>query len=126
MQICLEQNYPKNLVLALQLIHKIDPSSQDIQIYWDKALTEADSTTTVVFLFDKGKRNIDLTTEWYYEKGFRVFAFKLSSVDKLDPFQLSLTILRIWRKVLGIIKGTESPFVVTYTYQGKSLFKARG
>ena len=126
MQICLEQNYPKNLVSALQLIHKINSSSQDIQIHWDKKLTESDSATTVVFLFDRGKRNLDLTTEWYYEKGFKVFAFKSSSADKLNPFELSLTILGMWRKILGIINVTKSPFVVTYTYQGKSLYKAKG
>jgi hypothetical protein len=123
MQICLEQNYPKNLVLALELIHKIDISAKDIEIYWDKKLTDADAKSTIVFLFDKGKRNLDITTERYFEKGFRVIAFKMP--ETFTPFELSLTVLSLWRKILDAIQKAESPFVITYRYKGTKLYKIK-
>jgi len=126
MQICIAQNYPKNLVSALSLIHQIDTSTSDIQIVSDKPLTVSDSSSTVVFLFDKGKRNLDITTENYFKMGFRVFAFKMSSAETLNPFELSLTVLGLWRRMLNEIRGSKFPFVITYTYKGKALNKAKG
>lgn len=125
MQICLEQNYPKNLVLALQSIHKIDISNSGVQILWNKPLTEEDSKSTIVFLFDKGKRNLDFTTQEYFAKGFRVFAFKMATADKINPFDLSLTVLSLWRKVLSVIQEEQSPFVYTYGYKGFKLSKIK-
>jgi hypothetical protein len=125
MEICLEQNYPKNLVLALELIHKIDFSTNDVKIHWDKKLSEDDSSSTVVFLFDKGKRNLDFTTEQYFEKGFKVFAFKMATADALNPFELSLTVLSLWKKIVAAIKEEKSAFVYTYGYQGVRLKKVK-
>jgi hypothetical protein len=125
MQICLEQNYPKNLVLALELVHKVDISTKDIKVFWDKKLTEQDSASTIVFLFDRGKRNIEFTTTQYFEKGFRVFAFKMTTADSLNPFELSLTVLGLWRKVINIIYENKDPFVYTYGYKQMKLNKVK-
>lgn len=125
MQICLEQNYPKNLVLALELIHKVDISTKDIKIHWDKKLTETDADSSVVFIFDKGKRALDFTTEQYFEKGFRVFAFKMATADSLNPFELSLTVLGLWRKVINIIDEEKRPFIYTYGYKALRLNKKK-
>jgi hypothetical protein len=125
MQICLEQNYPKNLVAALELLHKIDISTKDVKIHWDKKLTEQDSDSTVVFIFDKGKRTLDFTTEQYFEKGFRVFAFKMATADTLNPFELSLTVLGLWRRVMNIINEEKRPFIYTYSYKGTRMNKKK-
>lgn len=115
MEICLEKNYPKHLVSALELIHKLD-ASHAVNIIHDKDLTEKDAPKTIVFLFDRSKRSLDITTEKYFEMGFRIFAFKIATADKLNLFELSLTVLTLWKKVIQIIRNENTPFIYTFGY----------
>lgn len=120
MKLYLDTNYPKNLAEALQLIHKLE-TPQNFEIIRTQQLDENDPSNSVVFLFDRSKRGIDIVTEKHYQAGYKVIAFKLSSTDRIDFFQLSLTTLKLWPKILNKITETNTPFIFTYSYNGKSL-----
>ncbi len=125
MRVYLDTNYPKNLAEALQLIHDLQyPKS--VEIIRTQKFEESDISNSVVFLFDRSKKGLDVVTEKHYEAGYKVFAFKLSSTDRIKFFELSLSILRLWPRILYTIEQETEPFIFTYTYNGKSLTKAKG
>lgn len=124
-QIYLDCNYPKNLVEALQLIHKLQVPN-GFTITRTQQFEEKNISNKVVFLFDTGKRGIDVVTEKHYEAGFKVFAFKLNSTEHIDFFQLSLSTIHLWPKMLNAISEEKKPFVFTYNYNGTRLTKAKG
>jgi hypothetical protein len=124
-KVYLDNNYPKNLAEALQLVHRIQIPHQ-FNVVRTQSFEEVEAVRQIVFLFDRSKKGIDIVTEKHYELGYRVFAFKLSSTDQIDLFQLSLVTLKLWPKILSTIYETPDPFVVTYNYQGKNLTKVKG
>lgn len=123
MNIYFDRNYPKNLVKALDLIHSIYPTDTYNIIWGDKVLSELDKDQTVVFLFDRAKKGIEITTELHYEDGYRIFAFMTRTTEKTDLFRLSLRVLTLWKKILGRIKEENNPFIFTYGYKSKRLRK---
>jgi len=124
MKLYLDTNYPKNLAEALQLIHKLE-TPQNFEVIRTQQFDENDASNSVVFLFDRSKRGIDIITEKHYKAGYKVIAFKLSSTARIDFFQLSLTTLKLWPKILNKIAETNTPFIFTYSYNGKSLNKVK-
>lgn len=125
MRLYLDTNYPKNLTEALRLIHETQQPAE-YEIIRTQSFDESDVHQTVVFLFDKSKKGIDVVTQKHFEFGYRVFALKITSKERFDFFELSLTIIRMWPKILDTIKSEKNPFVFTYNYKGTSLKKARG
>ncbi|HVX28289.1 MAG TPA: hypothetical protein VHB70_18225 [Parafilimonas sp.] len=121
-KIYLDTNFPKNLITALQSIHSIQ-NPQEFDII--RAQHISDSESPVIFLFDKGKKGLDIVTEKHFEAGFRVFAFKLYSEAKLDLFKLSLTVLNLWPTALEQIKKNSDPFVFTFKNSLRSLKKVK-
>lgn len=122
-KVYLNINYPKNLVTALQLIHQLqNPMQLDISraMHFDDP-----DDDTVVFLFDRSKKGIDIVTEKHFEAGYKVFAFRLNSIDKIDLFQLSMTVITLWPKVVETLSTESSPFIFTYNYSGKNLKRVR-
>lgn len=124
MKLYLDTNYPKNLAEALQLIHKLE-TPQNFEVIRTQQFDENDISNSVVFLFDRSKRGIDIVTEKHYKAGYKVIAFKLSSTARIDFFQLSLTTLKLWPKILNIITEENNAFIFTYSYNGKSLNKIK-
>lgn len=117
MYIYLDPNYPKNLAKALKFLHDISPSD-DFEIIWgSRKLSELDNNQTVVFLFDRSKKGVEITTELHYKDGYRVFAFMTRTTDKTDLFHLSLRVLTLWNKILDVIAEKKKPFVYTYGYK---------
>ena len=125
MKLYLDTNYPKNLAEALQLIHKLE-TPQNFEILRTQQFDENDASNSVVFLFDRSKRGIDIVTEKHYKAGYKVIAFKLSSTARIDFFQLSLTTLKLWPKILNTITEESNAFIFTYSYNGKTLNKISG
>ncbi len=124
MQICLSKNYPKNLFEALQLLHRLHMTSH-FTFHWDITLKDEDSNKTVVFLFDSSAKGLDQTTEEYFQKGYKVFAFKKKPKERFDLFEFSFTVLNLWDKILLMVKNEDAPFIVTYKYKGKRLKKVK-
>jgi len=125
MRVYLDCNYPKNLAEALKLIHDLQNPSQ-VEIIRTQQFDETNISNTTVFLFDKSKKGIDIVTEKHFQAGYKVFAFKLYSTDRIDFFQLSLVTLKLWPKILDLIGNKKEPFVFTYNYNGRSLNKVKG
>ena len=122
-KVYLDINYPKNLVTALQLVHQLqNPPQLDIS---RTAHFEESGNDSVVFLFDRSKKGIDIVTEKHFEAGYKVFAFRLNSVDKIDLYQLSLTVITLWPKILKTLNGETQPFVFTYNYTSSTLKKIK-
>lgn len=125
MQICFDKNYPEHLVKALQMIHSMQTQEQ-CEFHWGKKINDEDYPETVVFLFDRKRRGLDVTTEKYFEIGFRVFAFKATLPEKLSLFELALTVFSIWPKVIEIINNRQKEaFVYVYSYKRKWLKKVK-
>ncbi|MBS1586707.1 MAG: hypothetical protein JSS82_14320 [Bacteroidetes bacterium] len=125
MRVYLDTNYPKNLAEALRLIHALQ-LPQAIEIVRTQDIKEADAASSILFLFDQSKKGLDVVTEKHFEAGYRVFAFKLNSTDKINFFDLSLSLLRLWPRILDTITAETEPFVFTYNYNGKTLTKVKG
>ena len=123
MKVLFDRNYPKYLVDALQLIHKLDTAKSYSVRYWEKQ-DESAANNPIVFILDRSKKGLDITTLKHYEAGYRVFAFKLPGKQKIDLFNFSLTVLNLWPKVLNAVKVEETAFVYTYRYGGRKLRKA--
>ena len=123
MKVLFDRNYPKYLVDALQLIHTLDTTQLCSIRYWEKQ-DENETTNPVVFILDRSRQGLDVTTLKHYEAGYRVFAFKLPGKQKIDLFNFSLTVLSLWPKVLDTVKADEKPFVFTYKYGGRKLRRA--
>lgn len=66
------------------------------------------------------------TTEEYFQKGYKVFAFKKKSKERIDLFEFSFTVLDLWHKILAAINGESTPFIYTYKYKEKRLKKVKG
>lgn len=117
-------NYPKDLTNAISLIHSMQlPKQHEIERV--STVASMDFERSVLFLFDHAKRKIDLVTEAHYDSGYRVFAFRLSSTEQLDPFKLSLTLMRLWHIILEKINKENDPFIFTYTYSAKTINKIK-
>jgi len=122
-KVYLDINYPKNLVTALQLVHQLqNPPQLDIL---RTAHFEGSGSDSVVFLFDRSKKGIDIVTEKHFEAGYKVFAFRLNSVDKIDLYQLSMTVITLWPKILKTLNNESSPFIFTYNYLASTLKKVK-
>ena len=122
MQICLEKIFPKNLVEALKKLHEIPAPNRDtFNIYWDKHLGSKDIAKTIVFLVDRKSKGVNNITESYFKEGYRVFILKTAPSEKIDVFELSMTVLRIWPDILDIIAAESQPFIYSYKYRGKKL-----
>ena len=124
MRVYFDNNYPKNLAEALQLIHRLQ-TPPIFDILRTQKFDENDIPNSVVFLFDRSKQGIDIITKKHYESGYRVFAFKLSSTDRIDFFQLSLITMKLWPKILAKIGEETNPFIFTYNYNGRALTKVK-
>jgi len=124
MKVLFDRNYPKYLVDALQLIHTLDTAKLYNIRYWEKQ-DENENNNPVVFILDRSKKGLDITTLKHYEAGYRVFAFKLPGKQKINLFTFSLSVLNLWPKVLDKVKEKEKPFVYTYKYGGRKLRKAK-
>jgi hypothetical protein len=126
MEILFEKTHPKNLVEALKLVHQTDESQSFSLSYYDKSIDDSKLKQPVLLMFDYNKKGLEATTEELYKLGFRIFAMKTKREEKLDFFQLSLTILSIWPKIIDTIAGNNSPFVCTYRYGGHKLKRVKG
>jgi hypothetical protein len=124
MQVCLSENYPKDLFEALQILHRLH-TTRHFTFHRGANLTGENSSKTVVFLFDCSLKGLDHTTEEYFQKGYKVFAFKKKPKERIDLFEFSFTVLNLWEKILLMVKSEDPPFIVTYRYKGKGLKKVK-
>jgi hypothetical protein len=122
-KVYLDTQYPKNLAEALSLLHQMQ-QTKEFEIIRTNRFEDADANS-VVFLFDRTKKGIDLITEKHYDEGYKVFAFKSRLVQKVDIFQLSLSVLNLWPKIMHTICSESSPFIFTYKYSRNTLKKIK-
>jgi len=120
MVVNLSKDYPMRLVHALKVIHSMKEGDR-YEFHWGKRVTVEDASNTVVLLLDRGKRKLEISTQKYQEAGFKVFALKVSPNESLDTFELSLTVLSIWKAIFEKISAVDSPSVFTYKYGAKRL-----
>jgi len=124
MIVYLDTNYPKNLVEALRLLHDLQ-EPREYEIIRTQDIRKADIQNSVIFLFDRSKKGIEIVTDKHFESGYRVFAFKTNSTNGINLFRLTLMTLRLWPKVLDTINEEKNPFVYTFTYNGHRLTKVK-
>jgi hypothetical protein len=122
MKVYLDTNYPKNLAEALQLIHNLQ-EPKEVDVIRSQQLDENNESDSVVFLFDRSKRGLDITTEKHFEAGYKVFAFRLSSTEKINLYRLCLVTLKLWPKFLETIASINKPFITVYNYNGNAKIK---
>lgn len=120
----LHNNYPKNLAEALQLLHNLQFPKQ-FEIVRTGHFSDEIPPGSVLFLFDRNKKGIDIITEKHFEAGHKIFAFKQNLVQRFDFFRLTLTVLHFWPKIIKVIKEEEQPFIITYKYLDSTLKKVK-
>lgn len=123
-KVYLDTQYPKNLAESLLLLHQLQ-YPKEYEIIRTSQIEEENEKNAVIFLFDRTKKGIDIITEKHYDAGFKVFAFKLNLVNGLDLFQLSLSTLHLWPKIIEAISEEKGPFIFTYKYLGSPLKKVK-
>ena len=64
-----------------------------------------------------------MTTEKLIESGFGVVALKTHREENLDFFDLSVTLMGLWPKILNATKERQHPFVLTYRYKSAKLIE---
>lgn len=124
MVVYLDNNYPKNLAEALRLLHELQ-QPQDFKIIRTQDIENVDVKDSVLFIFDKSKKGLDIVTDKHFEAGFKVFAFKSRSTNAINFFRFSIMTLHLWPKVLNAINEENNPFVYTFNYNGLHLKKVK-
>lgn len=118
MKVLFHVNFPKSLAEALRVLHDMqDP--QEIEIGRTIHFDVTNPANTAVFVVDKGIRGLDISTEKQFQAGFKVFALKLAPNTPCTPFKLALVTLQHWPKILQLISQTSTPFIYTYSLNGK-------
>lgn len=123
MNLLFDKSYPKDLVEVLKQIHELDTSHCHTLAYYDKSINESALQKPVVFLFDYKKHGLDVTTQKLFESGYGIIALKTDRIQKLDFFDLSVTLLGLWPKILRATREHAHPFVLTYRFKGQHLNK---
>lgn len=125
MIILFDTSFPKGLLNGLKEVHQIDEAKRFVIKHYDNTVDSKVIINPIVFLFDYSGKGLDVTTEGYYEAGYRVFVLKTKRRFKMDMYELALTIIQIWPEVLKLIDETTTPFVYGYKYQGKKVKQLR-
>jgi hypothetical protein len=123
-KVYLDTQYPKNLAEALELLHQMQYPKQ-YEIVRTANFEDAIIENSVLFLFDRTKKGIDIITEKHFNDGYKIFAFKNNLVPKFDIFQLSVSVLNLWPRIMDAINSENDPFVFTYKYYGSKLKKEK-
>ena len=123
-KVYLDTQYPKNLEKALQLLHELQ-YPKNIEVIRTNHFDNPGADYPVIFLFDRTKKGLDIITEKHFEAGYRVFAFKSKLVEKFDVFELSLSVLTLWPRIMDTINEEKIPFIFTYKYSGSKLIRAK-
>lgn len=125
-KIHIDVNYPKRLVDVLIKIHELQREQQYELIYnsnYEVGSTEIDSA--IFLLLDNKKRGVEITTQKYFEDGCKVFACKTGEVDKIDRFEFSMTVLRVWPHIIEKATNEEEPCLYTFKYGKRKLSKLK-
>jgi hypothetical protein len=124
MKIYLDNNFPKRLAEAIGLIQSLQ-IPQEYEILRTQDIDKSETEDVVLLLFDNKKKGLDIVTEKHFESGYKVIAFKKGLAEKLNLYDLALTTIRLWPKMLQVIKGENDPFIFTYSCNSKSLQKVK-
>lgn len=125
MQIHIDQNYPRHLAEALKSLHTMQ-RADTVEIFWNSDMSKVDVKNSVIFLFDNGRRELDIATDLHYKAGYKVVVFTRHSTKYYNFFNLSLTVLRLWPQFIEEVITEEQPYVFAYRYRSKKLKKVRG
>ena len=111
MDILFDRHHPKNLIEAIRLVQNLDTSDIHNLSFYDSAIKDEDLKNPILLRVDKNKRGIEPVTEILYENGFRVILLKFPAEQDLDIFDLSLTVISLWPKILSLLKEKQHPFI---------------
>lgn len=125
MEILFDRNHPKSLVEAIHLIQNLDLTEEHTVTFYDTSIKDNELKKPVLIRVDKHKRGIEPATEILYESGFRVFAIKFSH-QAPDLFTLSLIVIKLWPKILNLLKEKENPFIYKCNGQLGKLIRVKG
>lgn len=123
MNFLFEKSHPKDLVDALRKVHELDVNRGVTLSFYDKTVNDQQLIKPVLFLFDYKKKGLDVTTEKYFQSGYGIIALKTDHEEKLNFFELSITLLGLWPKILKVASECNHPFVFTYRFKGQKLIE---
>lgn len=126
LKIYIDINYPRRLVEALCKIHDLQKEKEYELIHASFCNIDMNDTENAIFLLmDSKNRGIEITTQKHYEDGLRVIACKTGTVEKIDRFEFSMTVLRVWPFIIEKAKQIHTPFLYTFKYGGNRLSKSK-
>jgi hypothetical protein len=118
MKIVFHSEFPSQFVKALEMIYTLQMPKTTEFVHTD-SFESVTHQNAIVFMIDESKRGLDYLTQNQFKAGFKVFAFKINAIAHFDPFQLSVVTLQLWPKILQLISHETTPFIYTYTLNGK-------
>ena len=66
---------------------------------------------TVVFMINRDRRGVSPAIRLRYTQGYRIFAVRPQRKNPLAPFNLTVDVLTLLRKILTVIEQDKDPFV---------------
>ncbi|MBI9067369.1 MAG: hypothetical protein JEZ09_08765 [Salinivirgaceae bacterium] len=126
LKIYIDVNYPKRLVDILIQIHNLQKEKQYELVSGSNYEIDSPELKNAIFLLvDNRNRGVEITTLKHYEDGCRVIACKTGGNDKLDRFEFSMTVLRVWPYIVEKTKEENAPFLYTFRYGGRKLTRVK-
>lgn len=119
MTLYFHSDYPETLIGTLKKLHRLPGSDKAIQIvHREGKLEDFDMNETILFLMDSNSRGVSIPTKKHLESGYKVFVFR-DTEENVNLFQLVITILSYWKKILSEIEKLNGPYMKTFSYKSR-------
>lgn len=119
LKIYIHPNFSQKLTAILNDLHQLQKVKKIEIVKWQNIdEEEIDFKNAIFLLTDKAQKGLSISTMKHYESGYRIVACKLPK-DKLDFFELGMSVLRVWPYILE--KSTNDKFLFTFKYGGRKL-----
>lgn len=125
MEILFDRYHPKSLLEAIRLIQSLDTTEDHSISFYDSSINDNKLRNPVLLKVDRHKKGVEPVTEILFENGFRVVVLKYPPDTEFDLFDLTLTVIGLWPKILNLIKENSSPFIYKCNNKLGKLVKVR-
>jgi hypothetical protein len=119
-KIYIDPNYPPSVVKILQDIHALHKEKIVIILTWNEGnISEEDRVNGVFMVMDFQKRGFSIPILKQAQDGYKTIVCK--GGEKMERFELMMTILGVWPKILKEIDDTNEKILLSFKYGRRNL-----
>ncbi|MEZ7494963.1 hypothetical protein QO206_05665 [Leeuwenhoekiella aequorea] len=123
LKIYVDTNYPRPVVQLLESIHALQKQKKFEIVRWDDGdIPENELKNSIFLVIDYQKRGLSIPTLKQAEEGYKTIVCRAKK-DKLNRFELLMTILRVWPFILEKKEQLNNSTLLTFNYGGRKLIK---